>query len=120
MESTIFNIVDFSTVMETAGGDEAFLKEIVKIFLAETPDNMQGVVQGSTDGNYDQVAKIAHKLKSTFAIVGVPDGWKLFNEIENKTRKAEGDPDITDLVQQAAVLSEGVTKEFQTWLDRKQ
>ncbi len=110
-----FVLVDFQSLLETANGDESFIEEIINIFLSEIRGNIQVISEGFDTGNFDAIGKIAHKLKSSFAILGVMDGWDTFNEIETISRDGTDKVTIEPLVQKAISLCEAVEAEFLNW-----
>src|SRR5258708_345676 len=64
-------LYDLSMVQSVSGGDESFIKKMVALFIETVPQNMDELVKATESGNWDQVGKTAHKLKSTVDSMGI-------------------------------------------------
>jgi HPt (histidine-containing phosphotransfer) domain-containing protein len=73
MEEEIKNgkVVDLTYVNELSRGNKAFIKEIIKLFLLENPQEMSLLEKGINANDFDQVKTTAHKLKSTLPFIGL-------------------------------------------------
>lgn len=61
---------DATQALERLNGDENLLREVVEIFLQETPKNMKALRQGLSDGNALAVGRIAHSLRGELGYLG--------------------------------------------------
>jgi HPt (histidine-containing phosphotransfer) domain-containing protein len=52
-------------------GDDAFIEEMITIFLSENPSEIQKLENGITEKNFDTIKHAAHKLRSTLPFVGL-------------------------------------------------
>ncbi|MCD6355445.1 MAG: Hpt domain-containing protein, partial [Prolixibacteraceae bacterium] len=50
---------------EVSGGDNAFKKELINIFLTQVPEFISNMKHFLTDGNLKELAKEAHTAKSS-------------------------------------------------------
>jgi hypothetical protein len=64
-------LYDLSMVQSVSGGDEGFIKKMVALFIETVPGNLDELVKAMQSENWDQVAKTAHKLKSTVDSMGI-------------------------------------------------
>jgi CheY-like chemotaxis protein len=64
-------LYDLSMVQSVSGGDESFIKKMVALFIETVPGNLDDLVGAVQSENWDQVAKTAHKLKSTVDSMGI-------------------------------------------------
>jgi CheY-like chemotaxis protein len=67
----IAKIYDLGMVEAIAGGDQAFIKKMVALFIETVPANVQDLQQAVATENWDQASKMAHKLKSTVDSMGL-------------------------------------------------
>jgi HPt (histidine-containing phosphotransfer) domain-containing protein len=56
---------------ELSHGNEEFVKEMIRIFLAEMPEEIQNLENSIKEKNYTAIRHAAHKLKSTIPFVGL-------------------------------------------------
>jgi CheY-like chemotaxis protein len=64
-------LYDLSMVQSVSGGDEGFIKKMVALFIETVPQNLDELAKAVQSGNWDQVGKTAHKLKSTVDSMGI-------------------------------------------------
>ncbi len=64
-------LYDLSMVQSVSGGDEGFIKKMVALFIETVPQNVQELSKAVEAKEWDQVAKLAHKLKSTVDSMGI-------------------------------------------------
>jgi two-component system, sensor histidine kinase and response regulator len=64
---------DPAKALERVEGDEALLREIVKIFLDETPRLLTTLRQGVSEGKAELVEKVAHSLKGELSYFGLEE-----------------------------------------------
>ncbi|MBI3652450.1 MAG: response regulator [Acidobacteria bacterium] len=56
-------ILDQTFLMESVGGDFAFLREMVQVFVAESPVHLAAVHQAIEQGDHEALESAAHKIK---------------------------------------------------------
>jgi two-component system sensor histidine kinase/response regulator len=64
---------DPAKALERVDGDEALLREIIKIFLDETPRLLTALRQGVSEGNAATVERAAHSLKGELSYFGLEE-----------------------------------------------
>lgn len=65
-----------------SSGDESFVKEMIKLFLKQVPQELEKLSVASNDSQ--AVKQIAHKLKSSVSMVGAEDLLVQVKELEQK------------------------------------
>lgn len=65
------NTVDLTYITELSRGNKAFIKEIISIFLAENPGEIDILEKAVADNDFELVKTTAHKLKSTIPFLGL-------------------------------------------------
>jgi CheY-like chemotaxis protein len=70
-QDTNHKLYDLSLVRSISEGDTEFLKKMVNLFIKTVPQNVEELRKALQTENWDQVRKMAHKLKSTVDSMGV-------------------------------------------------
>nr|MBP6812689.1 response regulator [Saprospiraceae bacterium] len=63
--------INLSYLMDLSNGDVHFVMAILEAFLSEVPASLQDLELLVKQNNWDQVSKLAHKLKPNFAMLGL-------------------------------------------------
>jgi HPt (histidine-containing phosphotransfer) domain-containing protein len=58
-------------VRSVSGGDEAFIKKMVQLFIETVPPGLTDLQEAHRAGEWQRMGKIAHKLKSTIDSMGI-------------------------------------------------
>ena len=77
---------DWQLLEELAGGNDAFIKQIVNTFLGEAP-SLEEVLAAAFPQDATKVAQVAHKLKGQVAYFGVPVLHTQLDELERNARR---------------------------------
>jgi CheY-like chemotaxis protein len=67
-ESTLY---DLTMIRSVSGGDEGFIKKMILLFIETVPQNVKELVDATARKSWEQVSKLAHKLKSTIDSMGI-------------------------------------------------
>lgn len=76
------DIPDFSYLNEVSGGDYAIMLEFIQIFKEQLPEFIQQLNEAIENKNYQSVASIAHKAKSTVSIFGMHEWATTLKQIQ--------------------------------------
>jgi len=71
-------------LLESTGGDQGFMTELVEQFIADTPGLVTAARAGLESGDVDEVRRAAHTLKSNAATFGAL-------ELAERSRRLEED-----------------------------
>jgi CheY-like chemotaxis protein len=63
-------LYDLSLIQSMAGADAGFMKKMIKLFIDTVPQNVKELTTATKTENWEQVSKMAHKLKSTVDSMG--------------------------------------------------
>ncbi len=85
-------VTNLDYLIDLSNGDAGFIREMVKIFLAEIPFEMQVLELSISQRDFRMVKHVAHKLRSTLPFVGLDQVMK---------------NDITELEELAASHTDG-------------
>ncbi len=79
-------LVNLVTLEEWANGDVGTMKEIIRIFVDNTPQTFSLLQDAIDQKNWDGIAQYAHKLKSSYGIVVIGNSLQVIQEIEQFAR----------------------------------
>lgn len=88
-EETINVYVNLDYLFEFSSGDKYFVKDMVETFLKELPGSIDRLKMETTNGNWQEVYKIVHKLKPNFMMLGMKDQHEKTQEIESKIKQED-------------------------------
>lgn len=77
--------VNLDYLREFSGGSKAFEVEMIQLLLQQIPENIQQILQAKETEDLAAVSQIAHKIKSSVAMLGSPELIPLLNEIEHQS-----------------------------------
>jgi HPt (histidine-containing phosphotransfer) domain-containing protein len=89
-------ILDQAVVAElraSVDGDEAFVRELVDAYLAESPGYLDAMATAAAGGDADGVVRPAHTLKSSSAALGAMRIAELSKQVEHAAREGHIDHD---------------------------
>ncbi|WP_299826487.1 ATP-binding protein [uncultured Pontibacter sp.] len=104
--------VDLTYLQSMSRGNSKFIKEMINLFLVHTPVELVKLETAVTQAQLKDVSEIAHKLKSSVAMMGIENMAKGLKEIE-KISKSTGDMGaITSLYHEIIEINATATKEL--------
>lgn len=106
--------IDLSYLNDIAGGNAEFMIEMIDIFLQQTPAYFEELMQAVHEKNWKTTGDVAHKIKPTFAFIGVEDARAGMAELERKARQLDGVEEIpamaSGLFEMCELLYQNLTK----------
>lgn len=77
------SIVDFSYLNDLSGGDPAYIKEVLNLFLGTMPDGLKQLGRLVREGNdFDGIYRQAHFLKSSVSVIRVRNMFDDLTKLE--------------------------------------
>lgn len=64
-------VTNLTYLNEISKGDANFIKEMISIFLSESPDEISQLGKAITSVNFDKIRSVSHHMKSTIPFVGL-------------------------------------------------
>lgn len=64
-------IYNLDKINEMAEGDEDFINSVISVFLEEVPHDLEELETALEKRNYEQVYKLAHKIKPNVDLLGM-------------------------------------------------
>lgn len=97
------------TMLESIGKDDkAFSDNIITIFVDTMPGNIEGLVHAFSENNFEQVGKIAHKMKSSIDLLGISSLKFVIRKLENAD---PGDPECEENIEKVrTTLKEAIVQ----------
>jgi HPt (histidine-containing phosphotransfer) domain-containing protein len=77
---------DLTVLYEQVGKNDTSLKRFVDIFLTTVPDDMQVLKDAIDWEDYDKAKSAAHKMKSSYAIMGADWAHKICSGMEEMAK----------------------------------
>lgn len=81
--------INFDYLKEFSGGDIEFVKEMVNMFVEQIPEETDQMSQLLANGNWEQVGKLAHKMKPNFLMMGMEVQKGMAKEIEHMCKESD-------------------------------
>lgn len=80
-------IYNLDKINEMAEGDEDFINSVISVFLDEVPHDLEALQTALEQGNYNDVYKLAHKIKPNVDLLGMEQTRAAALEIETLGKK---------------------------------
>ena len=90
-------LVDLSMLEKTMRGNKKVIVETIDIFLEHFPENLEGMVEGAEQENFDLVRRNAHTMKSSVSLLGMSSIQRMLEEIERLASSGSDMPRIIEL-----------------------
>jgi two-component system sensor histidine kinase/response regulator len=90
---------DMGKTLESLGGDEKLLHEVMEIFLEEAPKHMATLRQAIAEGNTKAIEQVSHTLKGELGYLGI-------SGLSRKARALEEIDQTSDLRAAASIYTE--------------
>lgn len=96
-------IIDLTYLEQVSKGNKKFMLEMVDLFIQKTPDSIKNIRHTFDEQDWLTLASAVHKIKPTYAFMGIEKAKKLIPDLEKKIKERH-DPgtiqqDIADLEQ---------------------
>ena len=82
-------VYDLTLISSISGGDSGFLRKMILLFNETVPQNVKELVDATHNANWEQVSKMAHKLKSTVDSMGIKSIREDIRAVEANARNLE-------------------------------
>ena len=82
-------VYELTYLREHAEGDAEFLKEMIDIFLTDTPPLLDQLQADIDEGDYQKMKTTSHSMKGLFLTLGINDAASRLKQIEWMAAKEE-------------------------------
>ncbi|MTI38590.1 PAS domain-containing hybrid sensor histidine kinase/response regulator [Fulvivirga lutimaris] len=100
-------------------GDLNFMNDMVQTFITNTPVAMNELQKASDKSDWEQVSKLAHKLKPSITFVGLEKAKSLVKKIEESAKEKTGTDQIPGKVNELSSLAQTALSELRVAMDNK-
>ncbi|MDC6367728.1 MULTISPECIES: Hpt domain-containing protein [Flavobacteriaceae] len=98
-------IYSLDKINEMAEGDQDFVLSVISVFLDEVPEDLEGLEKAINDRDYENVYKLAHKIKPNVDLLGMEQTRAIALEIETM---GKNDASIADIEEKFPLLKKDV------------
>jgi PAS domain S-box-containing protein len=113
VEATLY---DLKMVEAISGGDRDFVIKMVRLFLETMPASLRDIEDAADNERWDDLSKLAHKLKSTIDSMGIITLKQLVRTIENNSKNGTSPEELPsqvgELVRVMRVTMRQVQRDF--------
>jgi len=95
---------DISRLQEITDGDLEFLKELIELYLADSPEQIAALRKAMAERNAESCQVVAHTFRSSSGNVGAMELQQRLLKLENLSKKSALDEAVTIVV--------GIEEEF--------
>jgi HPt (histidine-containing phosphotransfer) domain-containing protein len=112
------NHLDLRYIIENVTDDQAFIEELLIIFLEGLGEDYPVLMQEISTSNHEGIRQAAHKLKSSFRSLGMKNGWHALQEIEDLGTAGAPLNQIKDKVDEFNLMIPEVKSEVRLYIDQ--
>lgn len=87
-------IYNLDKINEMAEGDEDFIQSVISVFLEEVPQDLELLETAISQKDYENVYKLAHKIKPNVDLLGMEQTRATALEIETLGKSPENSEEI--------------------------
>ena len=95
-------------------GDEKFKQELISVFIQQLPTLLVGLEKALDEKNYQQLSAIAHKTKSSVALMGIESLRADMAELELQAKNGNDEELFKKIVTNFISVSTDVLAEIET------
>lgn len=111
-------VVDFNHLRNLLFNDTDYIKEMLQEFLVAMPANMQEMREAAGQQQWERVAFLAHRLKSSLGIVPIMNAMEMTKDLEQNTSDTGASRLIAGKVEGLAALLERACNEIKAEIHR--
>lgn len=90
--------IDFSYLKTVSNNNEEFIREIIDTFIDTIPEHLHQIKTCLLINDWEEVARVVHKIKSSLSLLGLQDVKNLAIEIENSIKDESQAAQFTEMV----------------------
>ena len=97
-EYSYTRVTNLNYLREASAGNEGFIKEMIGIFLKQTPEFIKQLDHYGQDQNWSEFRKVMHKLKPTIFMMGIHSMKPVIKEIEQCSKDLKNIASLPELL----------------------
>ncbi len=114
-----YKYIDPTHLNSVTDGDENFKQELITVFTQQMPTLLVGLEKALNEKDYKQLSAIAHKTKSSVALMGIESLRADMAELEQKAKTGEDEELYKKIVTNFISASTDVLAEIETLKNTK-
>lgn len=83
---------------DLSGGSNEFVVEIVKVFLSDVPEQLNNLKLSFDKNDFDELTRIAHKLKPSIDLLGITSINKDIRIVEGYSKNGTHISELSNLI----------------------
>lgn len=111
-------VVDFPHLRSLLFNDTEYIKEMLTEFLTAMPENMQELHEMARQQQWERVAFLAHRLKSSLGIVPITNALELAQQLEKTAEESKDAKQVGLKLQELNDLLDTACKEISEEMER--
>ena len=108
---------DLAELKKITHGDETFFKKIVELFIENTPATIHKMKLALEQEKWDQVSMLAHKMRPSFAHMGIKGLAEILKTIEENAADKKKLDKLSTLVNTVYKESEKIIHQLEQLID---
>ncbi|MDQ3190640.1 MAG: response regulator [Bacteroidota bacterium] len=108
---------DLNELKKITRGDETFLKKIIELFIDHTPESVDKIKIATAQQDWEQVSMLAHKMRPSFAHMGVKDMAEKLKIIEDNAGERKNLDELPAMVNEFYKKTEKIIKKLEELID---
>lgn len=113
-----YKYIDISYLIETSDGDAELMKEMINIFFDQIEEFTDGLTTLYSDKKYSELGKMAHKAKSSIAIMGMESLALELKRLENNAKDEIEVETYPGIIQKFVTEVEEAKKELSDFIEQ--
>ncbi len=110
--------IDLTYLNEISGGDSAFIREMLDLFVNSTAIEVTDFDKLLTEKDYEGIGKLAHKMKAPIQMLGANTLFEKVRTVENQGKNKLNIETIPTLINEIKLLIEELKVEIGKLLEK--
>ena len=106
LQPALESLVSIDLLLSVAGGDRAFARELVDLFLAQTPVQIDQIRQAVVDNDLLTISRVVHTQKAAIGLFGLLEVSQQIHTLEGMFAAKPSPPDIIPFVERYLITLE--------------
>jgi signal transduction histidine kinase/DNA-binding response OmpR family regulator/HPt (histidine-containing phosphotransfer) domain-containing protein len=90
--------INLNYLKQIADGNDEFIIEMIEMFLNKTPQALEEMSTHYKESNWEALKQIAHRIKPSFAYIGLSGTQQVLSEIEKLSEEADQPEKVGELM----------------------
>ncbi len=104
-------MINLQYLNKTFGDNKEVQQQILKLFLEQSSDFSNNMQSYSSNLDFENIEKLAHKAKNSFGIIGATEQAEVLQKIESLAEQKDPDNKLPKLILQIIKDNEQILKE---------